>query len=140
MVDPMKGLTLQRWCHGPHCTFGRIMLDPGIHIYTVERPWLDNRPVVSCIPVGMYVCQPREFKRGGYMAIEVTNVEDRSHILFHKANNASQLSGCIAPGMTLGVFRAEWSVLDSAGAFDLLMSEVGGQTWRLKIENVGEAP
>lgn len=138
MVEPTKGLELERWSRGPNATFGQILLSSGVLLYTVERPWLDNRPRVSCIPTGHYVCLPRKYHAGDYDAIEVTGVDNRTHILFHKANCASELAGCIAPGMDLGCLRGEWAVVRSGEAFGLLMEEVGGQTWRLGIENMEE--
>ncbi|MBU8883053.1 hypothetical protein KSK37_08165 [Kaistella sp. DKR-2] len=64
---------------------------------TVELPWQDNRPRVSCIPEGKYRLRRRlspRFKEH----FEVMDVKDRKYILFHAANDAGkELRGCIAP-------------------------------------------
>jgi hypothetical protein len=64
---------------------------------TIELPWKNNETKVSCIPEGKYFIKKRynaKFK----WHLEVVNVENRSLILFHPANNALQeLNGCIAP-------------------------------------------
>ena len=78
-------------------TIGIIQLPNGTRVNTVERPWIDNTPFVSCIPEGTYECVPRRYNRGGYPAIGINNVPGRTHILFHRANYPHQLAGCIAP-------------------------------------------
>ena len=66
---------------------------------TVELPWRDNRPRVSCIPEGKYRLRKRispKFKEH----FEVMDVKDRRFILFHPGNDAGkELRGCIAPVM-----------------------------------------
>jgi hypothetical protein len=70
----------------------------GIRIcYTIERPWLYNKPLISCIPEGRYPVMERWSPRFGFHLL-VTGVPSRSLILFHPANDAAtQLKGCIAP-------------------------------------------
>ncbi len=116
-------------------TFGEMRLPSGVLIYTVERPWLDNRLNVSCIPAGEYEVLPRRFFRGGYDACEVVGVKGRSHILFHVANWPREVEGCIAPNSRLG--PGDWACplrgYDSRRAFDRLMAETGGD-FTLEIE------
>lgn len=128
----MADLILERFCFAPNGTFGKIQLSEAL-IYTVERPWANNIPSVSCIPNGLYICRPRRFFRGGYDAIEVTGVPGRSHILFHKANLPTEVEGCIAPASSLGALSGQWAGLGSAQAFDKLMEEFGGKTFTLSI-------
>ena len=116
----MADLTLTRWGSTPHGTFGQMDVD-GLTIYTCERPWLDNRRNVSCIPAGKYPLRPRRYYRGGYDAIEVTEVPGRSLILFHRGNIYLNSQGCILPGMELGLLGGLWSVEDSSAAFRHLM-------------------
>lgn len=113
-------LTLIRFCSAPFGTFGYLDI-AGVRLYTVERPWLDNERNVSCIPPGHYRCAPRRFFRGGYDAIEVLDVPDRTHILFHKANLPRHVEGCIGVGAQLGCLGGEWAVLRSAEGFGELM-------------------
>jgi hypothetical protein len=65
--------------------------------FTIELPWLENIRNKSCIPEGTYFLKARfseKFKH--HLVIE--NVDHRSLILIHPANNASsELKGCIAP-------------------------------------------
>lgn len=114
-------LCLTRFCWSDLGVFGQIMVD-GQRLYTVERPWLDNRPSVSCIPIGKYQCRPRRYMRGGYDAVEVCDVPGRTHILWHKGNTMHDLAGCIAVTSRLGTLRGIWAGLDSAAAFALFMA------------------
>lgn len=127
-------LTLTRFCYAPDGTFGLMPVD-GVVLYTVERGWLDNAPMISCIPEGTYTCRPRYFFRKEYDAIEVCDVPGRTHILFHKANLPHQLAGCIAPASELGCFGGQWAGLASGIAFGHLMGWLPGE-FELTIEQV----
>lgn len=125
-------LVLTRY-YTPSATFGQFSTPDGITLYTVERPWLNNAPGISCIPERIYVCEPRRFFRGGYDAIEVTNVPGRTYILFHIANLPRDVLGCIGVGSRLGALGQDWAVLDSRNAFALFMSHYGAG-FTLKIQ------
>jgi len=131
----VAGIKMVRWGHAPHGTYGTLTLPDGQQLYTVENPWLDNRASVSCIPVGAYTCKPRRYYRGGYEAIEITNVTGRSFILFHVANVPTEVRGCIGVGMGHGLYKGQWSVTSSTAAFRELMKQLGGKTFTLTISN-----
>jgi hypothetical protein len=64
---------------------------------TIELPWKKNETKVSCIPEGEYFIRKRYSNKFNWH-LEVMNVENRSLILIHPANNALlELKGCIAP-------------------------------------------
>lgn len=64
---------------------------------TIELPWRDNAPRISCIPEGTYLLRKR-YSRRFHWHFEVVAVPSRSAILLHPANDASkELKGCIAP-------------------------------------------
>jgi hypothetical protein len=64
---------------------------------TIELPWRNNQKRISCIPEGKYKIRKR-FSAKFKWHLELTNVKNRSFILFHPANNAlKELNGCIAP-------------------------------------------
>ena len=111
--------TLTRWCYSPHETFGSLLLPfngTGYRAYTIERPWFENAPFVSCIPEGSYLCRRGHFPKHGE-TFEVTGVSNRSAILFHVANVAKDVQGCIGLGARLGVLDGYWAVHGSAEAF-----------------------
>ena len=81
----------------PEGTNGKHECDGKFICYTIELPWKNNEKRVSCIPEGKYFIRKR-YSRKFKWHIEVLDVENRSMILFHPANNAlKELNGCIAP-------------------------------------------
>ncbi len=135
----MNHLTLTRFAYTPMGTFGELILGGDLNgtvLYTVEKPWRDNQPRESCIPTGKYLCKPRRFFRKDYPAIEITEVPDRSHILFHIGNRERDVEGCIAVGSELGCIGNDWAVLGSKNGFGLLMEHYGGQEFSLEIQDL----
>jgi hypothetical protein len=109
-------LVLDRYFYGDSVTLGLMRWDSTL-LYTVEDAWVGNRRMLSCIPDGIYVCRPRPFHRGGYQAVEVVAVPDRSQILIHRANTASDVTGCIGVGLEPYAFAGVLGVGNSAGAW-----------------------
>jgi len=89
-------LELIRTYH-PDGTNGELLLNGDKVCSTIELPWKENKSRVSCIPEGRYELRKRYSPRFGHHFI-VMNVQDRSFILMHTANDAmKELKGCIAP-------------------------------------------
>lgn len=102
---------------------------------TVERPWANNAPYVSCIPEGSYVLLQRTFYRAGYETLELQDVPDRSHILIHKGNTPADVQGCIALGDRRGTLENLWAVLGSGIAFDRFWKHIQSEAWKsMRIE------
>ena len=81
----------------PDGTNGELLLNGDRLCSTIELPWKNNEPKVSCIPEGEYELKKRYSKKFGEHFILV-NVPERSYILLHPANDAlKELKGCIAP-------------------------------------------
>ena len=126
-------LTLTRFCYSPMGTFGEMVMPDGVKLYTVEKQWLGNAPSISCIPPGVYSCRPQKFFRGGYDAVDIS-VPGRSHILFHIANVATDVEGCIGVCSKLGALGQVWAGLGSKAAFEVFMGHYGGRQFSLKIQ------
>lgn len=86
--------------------FGTLELDDRV-FFTVEKPWLDNKPFESCIPDGDYELIPHgEYGKDGHvLAIvggTVSHFEDsdfeRYACLIHTANYPKDVVGCIGLG------------------------------------------
>jgi len=116
-------------------TYGYITLPSGIVLATVERPWLDNAPSVSCIPIGTYICKPRRYFRGDYDAIEITDVKGRSYILFHVGNYVHNSKGCILINTDFGWNDGKMCGISSTSAFSKFMEELGNSEFELVITN-----
>jgi len=61
---------------------------------SLERSWQDNKPFISCIPLGTYKLV--KYRKPGQF--QLMDVKNRTYILIHVANYVHQLAGCIAPG------------------------------------------
>ena len=91
----MKHLTLAR-SYLTDKTAG-ILFDDNIKLATLERPWLDNAPTISCIPEGTYIV--KRDKMGKYQWFAVQNVANRTFIELHEGNKVSNSAGCILVGI-----------------------------------------
>ena len=81
---------------------------------TLELPWLGNRKKVSCIPAGMYSVKIRYSSKYGYH-LHVQDVPDRTLILIHVGNYATQTEGCILVG-------ASYNDVNGDGIMDITSS------------------
>lgn len=89
-------LELIRTYH-PDGTNGEIRYNNARLCHSIELPWLNNRPQLSCIPEGRYELVIR-FSHRFQWHLQLKNVKGRDLILIHPANNArKELRGCIAP-------------------------------------------
>ena len=83
-------------------TLGVLQLFSGTEKYfeckTLELPWKNNSPFVSCIPPGTYRARKHNSPKFG-RSFHVLNVPDRSEILMHPGNYNRDTLGCILPGM-----------------------------------------
>lgn len=132
--------TIDRFAHSPEFgTFGRITCGEE-KFFSVEQDWENNQPFLSCIPNGDYIAEVFDSPRHGKSLIlcnESLNIAKfptpnttRDGCLMHVANKASQVEGCVAPGMKMGMLDDELAVLNSGTAlkriFEIL--EASGDT------------
>ena len=92
--------------------YGELFVDGARFCATCERPWLDNRQGVSCIPAGDYELRPHNSpKHGAIVAFHApelgvyaepglvpSGASGRTDCLIHAANWPWQLEGCLAIG------------------------------------------
>ena len=64
---------------------------------TLELPWLNNKPFISCIPPGTYKAKKILSQTFGW-CIHILNVPNRSGILLHYGNFYTNTKGCILVG------------------------------------------
>jgi hypothetical protein len=130
----MKQPVLDRFAYTPMGVFGELTID-GVTCYTVERPWLDNRPNESCIPEGVYGIELGMYNNGGYPAYEIMNVPDRSLIKMHIANNMNDVVGCVGLGTGLWYHQDLWSVSNSGRAMRNFMETMDGEDGEIIIKS-----
>ena len=86
-------MILQRHKSPPDRTNGVFIMPDGEELKTLERPWADNEPNISCIPAGFY-----KFMRdthGRFQWFRVLCVHERTNIEFHEGSKPSHSEGCI---------------------------------------------
>ncbi len=123
------------------CTIGKLYIDDELICSTIEKPWRNNRPSVSCIPAGNYELKPclsPKFGETYYLSNPELDVSHsgntkRTHILIHKANKESQLLGCIAPVSYFGILDNEWAGLSSGKAYNKLMDLLNKEQHTIEI-------
>ena len=92
--------TLTRFKYGANETVGRLVSDTqGLIFWTIENPWLDNAPNISCIPEGLYYLERYDSPSHGADTWQFINVPNRTFCQIHVANYASDVSGCIGLGV-----------------------------------------
>jgi len=81
-------------------TIGRLKYEDA-EFWTIERPWMDNKANISCIPDGYYKLRRHNSPRFGANMWEIANVPNRTYILIHVANTSRDVIGCIGLGSGL---------------------------------------
>ena len=90
---------------------------------TLEPPDKDNQQNVSCIPVGLYnVSRVHSPKYGN--TFEITNVPNRTHVLFHAGNTIKHTRGCILLGQYFGKLLGDRAVLNSGKTFKMFLNKL----------------
>lgn len=110
----MTILTLKRFSSTDRGTFGVFLDEKGLPIAdSVELPWKQNAPNVSCIPAGEYVCKKSFYNKGNYEVYELQNVPNRTDILIHAGNSILDIRGCILIGCGWGRLGQNPAVINS---------------------------
>lgn len=110
-------IEITRFALLPDRTLGKAVY--GEHVFwTIEKPWKDNQPFISCIPEGYYRLGRRNSPRFGPNVWEVLEVPNRTHILLHVANTADDVVGCIGFGSSV------WADLGGVGSSRKAMNQL----------------
>ena len=107
-------------------TYG-VLINEGIPFaLTLERPWLENMPNVSCIPAGHYKAVRHHSPRFGD-TFWIQDVPGRAEILFHKGNVAADSHGCILIGESFNYVMGEAGITSSAQGFKEFLTILEGR-------------
>lgn len=141
----MKKVLLVRGPSTDQGTFGVLRFGKD-QTSTLELPWRENRPQISCVPTGIYECRLVRSPRFGNV-YKLLSVPGRSNVLIHPANLAgdaalgwtTELQGCIAPCMRIGSMRNKAGAMQAAGlvsrpAVRFLMDWVNNEPFELEIQ------
>lgn len=94
------------------CIRGAVKVEGMPVAVSLELPWRDNRPRVSCIPEGRYSCSWYLSPLHGETLL-VSGVPDRSYILFHGGNTFADTNGCILVGEAFGTINGVAAIFRS---------------------------
>lgn len=122
-------------------TVGRLTTD-GFSCYTIELPWRDNAPQISCIPKGEYHVVWSKSPRMRKWTYEILNVAGRGGIRMHSGNYAGDRSrgylssslGCPILGKTVGKLQNQTAVLCSRPTVAAFEKHMGKKPFTLVIE------
>lgn len=132
----MNSFTIKRPVSHNMGTFGILLDNTGwIVCTTAERPWLDNRTDISCIPSGVYQCSKHVSPSKG-ACISIHYVEGRTNVLMHSGNKPMEDSqGCILLGLGFGEWDNQPTVTSSRKALQKLLA-MADDEFTLTIEDV----
>lgn len=120
----MKTVFLLRIATSDAGTIGDLAVDD-FRCVTLELPWKNNKPDISCIPANEYICRWTLRPKHGWV-YQVTNVPNRADILLHCGNFEKDTEGCILLGkdsLTVdGQKEIDYSK-DTVDAFNSLMAK-----------------
>ena len=96
-------LQLIRFSQSDKQTLGHLFVRNSKHqviavFATLELPWKENNPNISCVPLGTYQVTKRWSPKFNNHFL-VSNVLGRSLILIHSGNFVTQTQGCILLGL-----------------------------------------
>ena len=115
-------------------TYGVLMNEGIPFALTLERPWLENMPNVSCILPGSYKAVRHLSPRFGE-TLWLQDVPGRSEILFHKGNRDDDSQGCILIGESFNHVLGEPGITRSEEGFREFLSILEGRNeFQLDIE------
>lgn len=117
-------------------TYG-VLLNEGIPFaLTLERPWLENMPKVSCILPGTYKAVRHLSPKFGE-TFWLQDVPGRSEILFHKGNRDDDSRGCILIGESFNHVMGEAGITRSEEGFREFLNILEGRNeFTIDIEDV----
>jgi len=143
-------MKLDRIAYLPEAVVGKLYIDGAPMLWTIERPWVPGAPGgmpnVSCVPDGAYSLI-RHARPNGDVCVALRNPScgvyysqehlppsgGRTLILIHSANYASELQGCVAPGLGLTVNENRLMVTASRQAMAIVLKAFQAGDTKLKI-------
>lgn len=137
-VEGAMDVSLVRVGQSESGTYGILRYEGIPFAVTLEQPWRYNEPNVSCIPTGRYTCRRLRSPKFGD-TFQVTNVPNRTDILFHKGNTVEDTHGCILIAEEFsGTFDKPMIVSSQRGFHEFLQMLDGQMTFELVISKCHE--
>lgn len=131
----MRLITLKRISSNLECVAGVLIYEQTPVVLTLERAWTGNIKNQSCIPAGQYTCEKYTSYRFGD-TYKITNVPNRTHILFHVGNTTKDTTGCVLLGEKFGILNKRMAVLSSRKAMKKFLNLMKDDSFLLNILDV----
>lgn len=132
----LKKFKLKRISITDKGTFGVLLEGNVPFALTLEPPWENNKPFVSCIPPNAYTGTLIKSPKFG-STYQLNNVPDRTHILFHKGNYGKDTNGCILVGEQYGMDGDDNPIITSSRAgFNEFIRRADGEDIDLVISEL----
>jgi len=129
-------LDLHRWYRAEGTLGVLTIVETGDKFFTIEKQWAANVPFLSCVPEGNYSLRLWDTTKypdtwalhGGTVSATRGPVDgfERYACVFHTANHAAQVSGCIGPGLGMQILRDEVATFRSGDAMTALKLALEG--------------
>ena len=111
-----------------------VLATAGFNCRTLELPWRDNQPNISCIPAGEYETIIRKSPKFG-IVYWLQNVPGRSYILIHSGNFGgdkekgykSHIYGCLLTGQKFGILAGQRAILNSRITLKRFMNHMSNE-------------
>lgn len=128
--------TLQRFYDDGVQTLGEFSMGD-FKCKTLERPWKDNKPNISCIPIGEYDVEHTWSLKFLKYTYEIKNVKGRSGIRIHSGNFFFDILGCIILGSSYDNLNkdSQVDILNSKNTIDTFEKLLNKKPFKLKITN-----
>ena len=123
LQKPKANFILERETFTEDSIIGTLYVNGSKICKTLELPFLDNTTNISAVPCGLYDLTVRggdKSRKFPYVHLQIMEVPNRSHILFHIGNTKKDTHGCVLTGMT----SMNNVLLQSKKAHTLLMQVV----------------
>jgi hypothetical protein len=116
-----------------NCTIGKLYFKGELICYTMERPWLNNKKSVSCVPEGIYNIHPFTSEKHpdcfylecNDLGVGILANMQRTYILIHPGNFPHDIEGCIAPGLEM--HPSTWGVMHSRKAMEKIRNLINSE-------------
>lgn len=138
----MRKVTLTRFQTGDDGTFGNLVTDSGLSLYSGELPWKGNAANISCIPEGVYIVQRIDSPKHGpcYCVTDVPG--GRTMVEIHRGNFCGDVSknlksdveGCILTGNALGDLAGQPCVINSRDALERFEADLESLAFQLTVQ------
>ena len=128
----LKSFVLLRIARTQDGVFGVLIQGSKPFAVTLEPEDRDNQKGISCIPEGMYYCEPWDSPKFG-KTYEVLNVPNRTKILIHSGNTEDDSKGCILVAESFGELGGKTAILDSRKGKEEFLLKAGGNRIMLTI-------